>query len=192
MKVPDTSGPRELPFAGLVAFEATARHGSMSAAADELHLTQSAISQRVARLEEFVGQPLFLRRGRGVRPTGAGELLMRTATETLQRLRTGFDRIEPYRDRDSLLLACPPDVAQGWLMPRLPALRARVPAMEVWLMDDAGVEGIDRVDIDLIVSRTPRHAPDVDCRPLAEERAIAVCGPRLASRLSRLPWPRVV
>ena len=192
MKDPDTWGPREIPFAGLVAFEATARHGSMSAAADELNLTQSAISQRIARLEDYTGQPLFLRQGRGVRLTGAGELLMRTATETLQRLRTGFDRIEPYRSKASLLLACPPDFAHGWLMPRLAALRERTPALEVWLMDDRAFDEIDRVDVDLIVSRQPRHAPEIDCRPLCEERAIAVCGPRLAAKLQGAAWPRVV
>lgn len=193
MNSADTSNSNELPFSGLVAFESAARLGSMSAAADALALTQSAVSQRIARLEAYVGQPLFIRRGRGVTLTGAGEVLLRTATETLQRLRTGLDRIEPYRDRDSLLLACPADVAQGWLMPRLRGLRAAVAGpLEVWLMDDQGIERVDRVDVDLIVSRQPRHADDLDCRPLMEDAAIAVCAPDLAAALQPLPWPRVL
>jgi len=192
MNISDSAARRELPFAGLVAFEATARLGSMSAAADELHLTQSAVSQRVLKLEAYVGQRLFLRHGHGVRLTGAGELLMQTARETLQRLRTGFDRIEPYRNKDSLLLACPFDFAQGWLMPRLAGLRALHPGLEVWLMSDDEMPAVDRVDVDLIVARRPHYGPDVECVPLLEERAIAVCGPRLAERLQGAAWPRLL
>jgi len=97
MKISDTSSRQELPFAGLVAFEATARLGSMSAAADELDLTQSAVSQRVLKLEAHVGQRLFVRQGHGVRLTGAGELLMETAADTLQRLRAGLARTAGWR-----------------------------------------------------------------------------------------------
>jgi len=192
MNISDSAAARELPFSGLVAFEATARLGTMSAAADELHLTQSAVSQRVLKLEAFVGQRLFLRQGHGVKLTGAGELLMATAREALQRLRTGFARIEPYRNKDSLLLACPPDFAQGWLLPRLPALRALHPALEVWLMDEHAVEAIDRVDVDLIVSRKPLHDADTDCVALLEDRSIAVCGPETALRVGATVWPKLL
>ena len=192
MNIPDRSGRREPPFSGLVAFEATARLGSMSAAADELDLTQSAISQRVLKLEAHVGQRLFIRQGHGVRLTGAGELLMETATDTLQRLRAGFDRIEPYRNKESLLLACPSDFAHGWLMPRLEALRAAHGGLEVWLMSEHDITTIDRIDVDLIVSRRPLQGPDIECVPLLEDRAIAVCGARLADKLRGVAFPKVL
>ena len=192
MNISDNTTRRELPFAGLVAFEATARLGSMSAAADELDLTQSAISQRVLKLEAHVGQRLFIRQGHGVRLTGAGELLMETATDTLQRLRAGLARIEPYRNKESLLLACPSDFAHGWLMPRLEALRAAHGGLEVWLMSEHDVTAIDRIDVDLIVSRKPLQGPDIECVPLLEDRAIAVCGARLADKLQGVAFPRVL
>ena len=192
MKVSDSAAGRELPFPGLVAFEATARLGSMSAAADELDLTQSAVSQRVLKLEAHVGQRLFVRQGHGVRLTGAGELLMETARDTLQRLRAGFARIEPYRDKDSLLLACPPDFAHGWLMPRLQALRTLHGGLEVWLMSDAEMSAIDRIDVDLIVSRRALQGADVECVPLLADRAVAICGPRTAPTLAGLGFARLV
>lgn len=192
MKVPDTSLRREPPFNGLVAFEATARLGSMSAAADELDLTQSAVSQRVLKLEAHVGQRLFVRLGHGVRLTGAGELLMETATDTLQRLRAGLARIEPYRNKQSLLLACPPDFAHGWLLPRLEALRAAHSGLEVWLMGEHDITAIDRIDVDLVVSRKPLQGPDIDCQPLLPDRAIAVCGAGLAARLGNSPFPKLL
>jgi LysR family glycine cleavage system transcriptional activator len=192
MNISDSAARRELPFSGLVAFEAAARLGSMSAAADELDLTQSAISQRVLKLEAHVGQRLFIRQGHGVRLTGAGELLMETATDTLRRLRAGFDRIEPYRNKDSLLLACPFDFAHGWLMPRLEALRAAHGGMEVWLMSGHDITAIDRIDVDLIVSRKPLHGADIECVPLLEDRAIAVCGAALAERLRAVAFPKLL
>ena len=192
MKVSDTSSRREPPFSGLVAFEATARLGSMSAAADELDLTQSAVSQRVLKLEAHVGQRLFVRQGHGVRLTGAGELLMETATDTLQRLRAGLARIEPYRNKQSLLLACPADFAHGWLLPRLEALRAAHGNLEVWLMSEHDITAIDRIDVDLVVSRRPLQGADIDCVPLLQDRAVAVCAAALAERLQGVAFPRVL
>ena len=192
MKLSNSRASHELPFGGLVAFEATARLGSMSAAADELDLTQSAVSQRVLKLEAHVGQRLFVRQGHGVRLTGAGELLMETATDTLQRLRAGFDRIEPYRNKQSLLLACPSDFAQGWLMPRLEALRAQHAGLEVWLLSERDITAIDRIDVDLVVSRRPLQVADVECVPLLDDRAIALCSPGLAERLAGLGFPRLL
>jgi len=192
MKNFDTALRRELPFRSLVAFEATARLGSVSRAADELDLTQSAVSQRVLKLEAYVGQRLFLRHGQGVRLTGAGELLLQTTRETLQRLRTGLDRIEPYRNKASLLLACPHDFAHGWLMPRLQALRALHAGLEVWMMSEQEVTAIDRIDVDLLIARRPLHGDDVECVPLLEDRAIALCGARLAAKLGAVPWPKLL
>lgn len=190
MNPSDTGTPlRDLPFASLVAFEATARLGSVSRAADELHLTQSAVSQRVLKLEAHVGQRLFVRHGHGVRLTGAGELLLATTRDTLQRLQAGLARIAPYRNKASLLLACPADFAHGWLLPRLPALRALHDGLEVWLMSEREITHIDRIDVDLVVSRRPLHRADVECAPLLEDESVAVAGPRTAARLADAAWP---
>lgn len=192
MKNSDISLRPEIPFAGLVAFVATARLGNISRAADELALTQSAVSQRILKLEAHVGQRLFLRQGHGVKLTGAGELLLATASDTLARLQAGLDRIEPYRNRSSLLLACPSEFAHGWLMHRLADLRALHPGMEVWLMPERELSDIDRIDVDLIVSRRPLQRADVDSRPWLNDRSIVVCGPRTAQRLGHTGWPRLL
>ena len=192
MTFSNTPGGTELPFRSLVAFEATARLGSVSRAADELNLTQSAVSQRVLKLEAFVGQRLFVRHGQGVDLTGAGELLLATTRETLERLRVGLQRIAPYKNKASLLLACPADFARGWLMPRLAGLKTLNPALEVWLMPEREFSTIDRIDVDLIVSRKPLHTADVDCVPLLEDRNIAVCGPQTALRVGASPWPKLL
>jgi len=192
MNPADTTRGSDIPFPSLVAFEATARLGSVSRAADELHLTQSAISQRVLKLEAFVGQRLFVRQSHGVKLTGAGALLLETTRETLERLRAGLGRIAPYKSKASLLLGCPDEFASGWLMPRLQGLRALHRDLEVWLMAERELTTIDRIDVDLIVTRRPLHNADVECVPLLEDARIAVCGPQTALRIGQSPWPRLL
>ena len=180
------------PFKYLVAFDAAARLGSFSKASEELSLTQSAISQQLLKLEELLGQSLFFRNGKGVTLTAAGELLYETVRETLSRLSTGLDRIEPYKSSDSVLIACPPDFAQGWLIACLGKLKLQYPAIEIWIMTEKEVREIDRIDVDLIISRRPIHTADVECVALLEDSSIAICGVQIAQRISRLPYPQVL
>ena len=180
------------PFKYLITFDAAARLGSFSRASEELSLTQSAISQQLLKLEELLGQSLFFRNGKGVTLTAAGELLYETVRETLSRLSTGISRIEPYKSSDSVLIACPPDFAQGWLMPRLGKLKLIYPAIEVWILTEKDVREIDRIDVDLVISRRPIHTDDVECVALLEDSSIAICGVQTAQRISRLPYPKLL
>ena len=176
----------------LLAFEAAGRLGSFSEAAGELGLTQSAVSQQMRKLEELTGQRLFLRKGTGVRQTGAGELLFKTVGKTLAELGAGFDRIEPYKSKNSVVIACPADFARGWLTPRLAELRRRRPNVEIWLVTTTQYREIDRIDVDLIISPRPIHLADVDCVALLEDQSVAVVGRRLATRLLKVGFPAVV
>jgi LysR family transcriptional regulator, glycine cleavage system transcriptional activator len=180
------------PLRNLMAFDAAARLGSFSRAAEELAITQSAVSQQVQKLEEHVGQQLFLRTGSGVKLTAAGEILAATVRDTLTRLASGLERIEPYRNKNSVILGVPADFAHGWLAPRLAALQAMAPGFEVWLVVTKELREIDQVDVDLVVSRRPIQSADVECVPLLEDEAVAVCGPRLARRYGRLTVPKLL
>jgi LysR family glycine cleavage system transcriptional activator len=180
------------PLQSLLAFEAAARLGNFSRAADELALTQSAISHQIQSLEAWVKQPLFRRIGRGVKLTGAGEVFLQTVAETIKLLAAGRNRIEPYRNLASVLLACPRSIAAGWLMRRLPALQALDPKLEFWLITTGEMREFDRIDVDLIISDRPIAGPDIVTVPFLEERAIAVCGPELARTLADLPFPEVL
>jgi LysR family glycine cleavage system transcriptional activator len=180
------------PFKSLLAFDAAARLGSFSKAAEELSLTQSAVSQQLLKLEESVGQSLFFRNGKGVGLTAAGELLHETVRETLVRLAAGLDRIEPYKSKESLLIACPADFAQGWLMPRVAAMRRDHPGIEIWFITERTVREIDRIDVDLVISRRPIHTADVECAPLLEDYSVALCGPLTAQMIGQTPYPKVL
>lgn len=180
------------PLQNLVAFEAASRLGNFAFAADELALTRSAISQQILNLESWLGQALFVRLARGVRLTEAGALFLVTVQTMLQTLDIGCEQIEPYGNPDSVLIACPPEFAEGWLIPRLPQLREKFPKLEVWLSAQDNLRDIDRLDVDLIISSERLMKPDLICTPFLDDHVVAMCEPGMAKSLATLTFPEVL
>jgi DNA-binding transcriptional LysR family regulator len=157
------------PLNWLKAFEAAARHSSVSAGARALNVTTSAVSQQVKRLEETLGVPLLHRDGNRVRPSDHGRLLA-------VRLREAFDLIEeavePFAPRASgeLIVQAPAELLRCWLAPRLAAValaggpRARVAS--------AGAE--QTADVEVICAA---RAPSPNAERLLDVTLTAVCAP---------------
>ena len=102
-------------------FEAAARLNSFSAAAQELSVTQGAVSQRIRHLEDRLGAKLFIRLGRGVTLTVDGETLYRTASHAFHNIEAGASFIVGERRQKGLVVSCAPSLAMEWLLPRLSA-----------------------------------------------------------------------
>lgn len=116
----------------LICFEAAARHESYTRAAQELSLTQSAVSRQVAALEELLGQALFRRTRHGVALTPRGVEYARQVADRLLALeRDTLDAMSTQGRQGAVMLAAVPTFATRWLIPRLPALRARHPDIVV-------------------------------------------------------------
>jgi LysR family glycine cleavage system transcriptional activator len=77
-------------------------------------------------------------------------------------------------------------------MPRLGKLKLMFPSIEVWVMSEKEVRQIDRIDVDLIISRRPIHTADVECVPLLEDASVAICGVQTAHRIANLPYPKLL
>ncbi len=171
------------PTQFLKGFEAAARLESFSRAAEEVGLTQSAISHQMRLLEGQVGQPLFLRIGREVRLTDAGRDYHRTVRRCLEMLEEGYRRLEPYRKPGSVVIYAPRGVARRWLLPRLPALKAAAPACEPWLDTSGAAVDFDTMEVDIAIVHA--HEPPVGCESLllARDRLSPVAGPALAGTL---------
>lgn len=122
------------PLNVLRGFEAAARLGSFHQAAQELHLTQSAISQQIRSLEELLGQPLFHRQGRSVALTDAGQNLLETTQSVLLQLAMGIQRLEQYRKPNQLVLNTSTAIARHWLLPRLGEFHRLHPDIDFWLL----------------------------------------------------------
>ena len=145
--------PRQLPpLKSLEGFEAAARLGSFAAAAEELSLSQSAISHQVRALEEALDQPLFRRIYRQVVLTDAGKDFYRTVRQVLRTLREGVDRLAPYHKPNSVILYCDHTFAECWLMPRFADLVADVPSADVWLDSRGGEVDLDLTEVDILVT----------------------------------------
>lgn len=121
------------PLTTLIGFEAAARLGSFSRAAEELNITQSAISHQVRVLEDHLGQPLFRRIGRRIELVDAGADFLITAQTALEELRHGVRRLNAYSKPGSVIILMPAALATGWFLPRLADLRASHPWVDPWV-----------------------------------------------------------
>ncbi|MFZ3556014.1 MULTISPECIES: LysR substrate-binding domain-containing protein [unclassified Streptomyces] len=136
--------------------DALARHGSVSGAAEGLHVTTSAVSQQMAKLEREAGQQLLAKRGRGVRLTDAGRLLAEHAARILSQVELAQSDLEAQRGQvvGELRLSAFPTAARGLFPGALAALRAEHPQLRVRsqeLEPEAAVTEVIRGDLDLAV-----------------------------------------
>ncbi|MGU3420793.1 LysR substrate-binding domain-containing protein [Methylobacterium sp. D54C] len=122
------------PFDALVAFEAVLRHGSMTLAAAEIGVTQSAVSHRLRRLEAFVGTPLLRRLHPGLAPTPAGVALAEGFADILAGMAALRTRCRAATAPERLQVGVGSAVAQYWLVRRLPAFMAAHPDTDVELV----------------------------------------------------------
>ncbi|MFI1605831.1 LysR family transcriptional regulator [Streptomyces griseofuscus] len=136
--------------------DALARHGSVSAAADALHVTTSAVSQQLGKLEREINQQLLAKNGRGVRLTDAGRLLSEHAARILSQVELAESDLEAHRGQvvGELRLSAFPTAARGLFPVALRALRAEHPGLRVRsseLEPEQGIAAVVRGDLDLAV-----------------------------------------
>lgn len=143
------------PLKALEGFEAAARLGSFAAAAQELGLTQSAISHQVRNLEEALGHALFRRVYRQVVLTDAGRDFHRTVRDMLKVLRGGVSRLAPYRKANSVIVYGDAGFAGCWLQPRLGRLMADLPEMDLWLDSRGLAVDFDTTELDIFLTDAP-------------------------------------
>ena len=114
-------------------FDSAARHRSFTRAAEELHVTQGAVSQQIKGLEEQIGVPLFKRLPRGLALTQEGERLYRVAQKVLRDLEAELHAIQPVAPNKTLLIRASPSFSMMWLMPRLNSFNRLYPEISIRL-----------------------------------------------------------
>lgn len=130
-------------------FHAAARHLSFTRAAEELCVTQPAISRAVKVLEEQLGQPLFERVNRTLRLTPAGEELYRATEETFVRLVAVIERIAGHHQ--TLAVTTTPALASLWLAPRLPRFNRDHPGVDVRVAASNDSPDLERDQLDIAI-----------------------------------------
>lgn len=172
---------RSLPaLVSLRAFEAAARRLSFSLAAQELFVTQSAVSHHIQRLESELGVALFERRTRAVALTPAGLAYYDHVHAAFELLRQGTDAIRaPAATRRTLKVGLLASFATRWLAPRLPAFAAAHPDIDLQLQPDISLADVAGGDVDVAIRYGRGGWPGVASRLLMAERLSVVCAPAL-------------
>lgn len=166
-----------LPLLGLRAFEATARHQSVSNAAAELCVTPGAVSQQVKLLEDLVGVPLLRRKGRSVELTDAGQVLRPTLTQAFQSIELTLNAIARGPRHDTLKLCLMPTLAEKWLVPRLSRFHGAHPELDIQLMTSFREIRFEAEDVDMASFMGDELPPGLDGVRLFDDAFQPVCSP---------------
>jgi LysR family glycine cleavage system transcriptional activator len=170
------------PLDALRAFEAAARRLSFTEAAEELHVTQGAISQRVKALELDLGTPLFRRLTRRLELTPDGERLARGVREGLDHIVGALAGIDRNAVAGALTISVLPSFASRWLMPRLPLFHALHPEVELYVLAAAQPVDLNLNGIDGAIRFGHGRYPGLRATYLMADSVAPVCAPGLLER----------
>lgn len=183
------------PLSLLNAFEAAARLESFTAAADELDLTQGAVSRQIRKLEEILGSPLFHRERQKVRLTVAGESYANEVREALRRISTATLGFRANPEGGSLNLAILPMFGTRWLAHRLPSFLAENPGIAINLHTRLDPFDFNTESLDAAIHYGSDQWPGAELALLRNETVLPVCSPEFrkaqtikdAADLKRVP-----
>lgn len=169
------------PLTSLQAFEAIARRKSFSLAAAELHLTPSAVSHQVARLESLLGLRLFERSTRGVELTPAGQTYLQRVGNALGAINAATDDLR-HGAQDTLYVHSSPSFASLWLMPRIGQFAERYPGISLMLSASHIHSDFQIGQMDLDIRYGLPNWPDLEHEPLFTERVMPLASPAFIAR----------
>ncbi|MEO3427578.1 LysR family transcriptional regulator [Pelagibius sp. CAU 1746] len=167
-------------LAALRGFDAVARHGSYSAAAAALNVTEAALRQHVRKLEADLGQGLVERRGRGIELTEAGRAFAGSTRKAFDTLFAAVEDMIGDDARRPLKLALTPAFAENWLMPRLGEFWARHPEIELELVPSLRLEDLRAGRFDMAIRYGEGNWPGLDSVHLASAEYTVVARPEVA------------
>ena len=165
----------------LAAFESAARHQNFAHAAEELHLTASAVSHHVRKLEARLGVALFQRHARGVSLTTEGRQLADAAGIAITDIDSVMHELRARRDdRQVVRVTTLHSLVWAWLMPRLPAFSAAHPEIRLHIDTEVALTRFDDGRPDIGIRHGPGHWPGLAARHLMDESIFPVAAPGLA------------
>jgi DNA-binding transcriptional LysR family regulator len=175
------------PLDALRGFVAAARRMSITAAADDLCLTQSAVSRQIQALEEKLGTPLFTRRNRAIALTPAGEQLFQLASPWMDKLLDLADTLRQDSRVRPVTVSASIGVASLWMLPRLGEFQAAHPHIDVRVATSNRLLDLERDGVDLAIRYSPASPATQGGLKLFDEVVAPVASPALAASAFREP-----
>lgn len=170
---------------GLQHFEAVARNGSVRGAAEELCVSQSAVSHQIRELSRVLGEELIVRSGRGVALTPVGQKLAERLSSAFSSLQSSIEEILGTGEREVLRLAVCSSFGPGWLVPRLESFMSAHPEVDLQLHLYAQDPHLSQAVADAIISSLP-VAPGFSAIHILDEMLVAVRAPGSRENQGRL------
>ena len=194
------SAPRRLPSLNMLrAFEATGRLASVTRAAQELHVTQSAVSHQIKELEAWLGVALVTREGRRLALTAQGAAYLPSLSSALDLMAQATSRVERQTHRERLTVNALPTLAAQWLIPRLARFCEQAPDIDVQLVTTASVLDFDPAAFEVSVRcLAPAELAVLQARPawrgvafgrFLPDAVTPVCSPAWLARSEALKKP---
>jgi LysR family transcriptional regulator, glycine cleavage system transcriptional activator len=173
----------EIPsIGGLTSFVAAAQHGSFTRAADELHLSQGAISRQIREIESHLGVRLFERIRQRIILTDAGKLYLTQVKTALDELADATRKVSSFSNGAILNLVALPTFATRWLVPRLPKFHNKHPTIAVNVTTRQSPSDHAREPFDAAVFHSAPHWPGTISHFLMHADMVAVASPKLNAR----------
>jgi LysR family transcriptional regulator, glycine cleavage system transcriptional activator len=182
--------PRRLPpLNALKTFEAAARHASFTQAAEELCVTQGAVSHQVKALEAELGLKLFNREHQRLVITEAGRTYLEVVRDALDRIAAGTERLLQRQSAGALTVSTSPNFASKWLVHRLARFATAHPGIDLRI--SASLHHVDfaREDVDLAIRHGDGQANGLHVTRLCTEELVVVCSPKLLAGRNALRKP---
>ncbi|MEM8605913.1 MAG: LysR substrate-binding domain-containing protein [Myxococcota bacterium] len=173
------------PVALLVFFDAAARHLSFKKAGEELGVTSSAVSQRIAELEDRLRLKLFVRGARSLKLTPPGELYANVAAEVIERHRSGFADLKRVFGNAALRINVAPFVAHNVLIPRIGEFHRLHPDVDLRIETSMQMVDLRRELVDASIRFGDGEWDDVTSRHLVDAVITPACSPAFAEKLPR-------
>ncbi|MGC6406182.1 transcriptional regulator GcvA [Bisgaard Taxon 45] len=167
------------PLNSLKAFESAARHLSFTKAADELFVTQAAISHQIKLLEDFLGITLFKRKNRSLELTELGKAYFTDVNKILRRLVETTEKLLAQKNDKHLTISVPQTFGMQWLVPHLSEFNQRYPDIEVRLKGVDQDEGSLSKDIDIAIYYGQGNWDNLQVEKLVEENLLILASPKL-------------
>ena len=177
------------PLNALKAFEAAARHLSFTRAADELFVTQAAVSHQIKALEDFLSLKLFIRRNRTLLLTEEGQAYFLELKDIFKNLQDATERLLARGSKGAITVATPPSFASQWLVPRISQFSQLFPDIDVRLKAIDFDEGFLTDDIDVAIYYGRGTWRNLHADKLHTEYLLPVCSPLLLNRSKPLLEP---
>ncbi|OUS37412.1 transcriptional regulator ['Osedax' symbiont bacterium Rs2_46_30_T18] len=177
------------PLNTLRSFEAAARTGSFSQAAEELAVTASAVSHQIKSLENYLGAMLFYRKKRKAELTESGEKYLISITHALREIASATEQLKSSSGTDVITISMTPHFLTRWMMPRIGKFQELYPEIELQINASMGLIDFDKSSTDMAIYFGNGDWPEIQVHFLKDIHLVPICSPDIITKNKPLTEP---